>query len=278
MEKTIVNQIYFSPTGNCKNAAGIIGEAMAENLDIEINEIDITRPQAREREIFIPKDQVLLMVMPVYASRLPNKIMPFVRDMIRSDGAKAVIGVTYGNRSFGDGLMELKNLLTEGGFKVVSACALACQHSFATKAGQGRPDRADEEAIREFAARSSLLLKEEYMEKFWEEIHVDGNNPVGPYYQPKGIDGEPTVFLKAKVKTDEVTCDSCGKCVDVCPMGSINREDPKEIMGICIKCHSCVKACPKGAKYFDDPAFLSHKAMLEKNFREPKENRFYYLK
>ena len=30
-----------------------------------------------------------------------------------------------------------------------------------------------------------------------------------------------------------------------------------------------------GAKYFDDPAFLSHVAMLEREFREPKENRVF---
>ena len=36
--------------------------------------------------------------------------------------------------------------------------------------------------------------------------------------------------------------------------------------GICIKCQACIKKCPKKAKYFDDPAFLSHVAMLEQNY------------
>jgi len=49
-------------------------------------------------------------------------------------------------------------------------------------------------------------------------------------------------------------------------MGSISREDPKEVPGICIKCQACVKKCPTNAKYFDDPAFLSHIAMLEQNY------------
>ena len=42
-----------------------------------------------------------------------------------------------------------------------------------------------------------------------------------------------------------------------------------------MKCNRCVKHCPVGAKYFDDPAFLSHVAMLEQNFTEPKENEVY---
>ena len=37
----------------------------------------------------------------------------------------------------------------------------------------------------------------------------------------------------------------------------------------------CVRKCTKHAKYFDDPAFLSHVAMLEQNFTEPKENEVY---
>ena len=48
-----------------------------------------------------------------------------------------------------------------------------------------------------------------------------------------------------------------------------------EVPGTCIKCQCCVRKCTKHAKYFDDPAFLSHVAMLEQNFTEPKENAFF---
>ena len=54
-------------------------------------------------------------------------------------------------------------------------------------------------------------------------------------------------------------------------MGAINPENVAEVPGTCIKCQSCVRKCTHRAKYFDDPAFLSHVAMLEKNFQEPKE-------
>ena len=55
-------------------------------------------------------------------------------------------------------------------------------------------------------------------------------------------------------------------CAALCPMGSISRDDPAEVTGVCIKCHACVRNCPTGAKYFDDEAFLSHKAMLERDY------------
>ncbi len=57
-----------------------------------------------------------------------------------------------------------------------------------------------------------------------------------------------------------------------CPMGAIDLQHVALVPGTCIKCHSCVRRCTKHAKYFDDPAFLSHVAMLERNFTEPKEN------
>ena len=49
-------------------------------------------------------------------------------------------------------------------------------------------------------------------------------------------------------------------------MGSINPENSAEVTRVCIKCQACIKKCPKKAKYFDDPAFLSHVAMLEQNY------------
>ena len=54
--------------------------------------------------------------------------------------------------------------------------------------------------------------------------------------------------------------------------GAIDPEDVYSVPGTCIKCQACVRKCTKHAKYFDDPAFLSHVAMLEQTFTEPKKN------
>lgn len=58
-------------------------------------------------------------------------------------------------------------------------------------------------------------------------------------------------------------------------MGAIDPADVSQVPGLCIKCQSCVRRCTRHAKYFDDPAFLSHVAMLEANFREPKVNEIF---
>ena len=108
-----------------------------------------------------------------------------------------------------------------------------------------------------------------------ERVSINGDAPVAPYYIPLGEDGQPAKFLKAKPQTDLDKCDHCGKCAAVCPMGSIDPKNTDEVPGICIKCQACIKYCPKGAKYFDDPRFLSHKAMLEKNYQRTAESEIF---
>ena len=107
-----------------------------------------------------------------------------------------------------------------------------------------------------------------------EVLQVPGD-AAAAYYVPKGTDGQPAKFLKAKPLTDMKKCTKCGYCVTLCPVASIDPKDVANVPGICIKCQACVRGCPVGAKYFDDPAFLSHVKMLEQNFTERKENSFF---
>ena len=96
-----------------------------------------------------------------------------------------------------------------------------------------------------------------------------------PYYVPKGEDGSPAKFLKAKPLTDLSKCLHCGACAAHCPMGSIDSSDTSNVPGICIKCQACVRGCKQGAKYFEDAAFLSHVRMLEQNFATPEKENLY---
>ncbi|WP_278909212.1 DUF362 domain-containing protein [Faecalicoccus pleomorphus] len=101
-------------------------------------------------------------------------------------------------------------------------------------------------------------------------------DPNAPYYIPKGIDGKPVNFLKAKPVTDTKLCNQCGLCAISCPMQSIDLQDPSQVPGICIKCQHCIQICPEHAKYFNDPDFLSHVQMLETNYTQLKKNQFFF--
>ena len=49
-------------------------------------------------------------------------------------------------------------------------------------------------------------------------------------------------------------------------MGSIDPQNVRNYLGICIKCGACIKKCPHGAKYYDDPGYLYHKTELEEGY------------
>ena len=177
--------------------------------------------------------------------------------------------MTFGNRSYDNALAELCAVLEGDGFHTVAGGAFVGRHAFTDKLAEDRPDWDDRKELKKFA--TAIADKVKNLTENPAPVTVPGD-PEAPYYIPKGTDGEPAKFLKAKPQTDPAKCTNCGTCARLCPMGAIDPEDVYSVPGTCIKCQACVRKCTKHAKYFDDPAFLSHVAMLEHTFTEPKKN------
>ena len=275
--------VFFSPAGSTKTVSERIASHMADFLCVPCESIDFTLPSGRKehsRYDFSPEDLVVLGV-PTYAGRIPNKILPFVQEMFRGNNTPAVSVVTYGNRNFDSSLTELVQEMGNNGFNVFAAGAWVCRHVFSRTIAAGRPDENDFRKMDAFAKESARRLTDAYeglpegAPPMLRTPAIRGGEPVAPYYIPKGEDGQPAKFLKAKPKTDPDKCSRCGICAKVCPMGSVSAVDFTEVQGICIKCQACILQCPEGAKYFDDAAFLSHVRMLEKNFTNPREPEWY---
>ena len=214
---------------------------------------------------------------PTYAGRIPNKALPFVQELFEADGTPAVSVVTYGNRNFDSSLTELVEEMGKNGFRVLAAAAWTCRHVFSPLLAAGRPNEEDHAKMDAFAEECAARVQSAEAAAWAPPVVRDGE-PVAPYYVPKGVDGLPAKFLKAKPLTDMDKCTKCGICAKVCPLGSISFEDFSEVPGICIKCQACVVKCPEGAKYFEDAAFLSHVKMLEQNFTRRSEPECYWSK
>lgn len=269
MKLNKIKAVYYSATGNTKNIVSEVAKNIAKNLEIPFEEYDFTLPQNREEIQSFAEDELVVFGTPVYAGRVPNKLLPAVQTLFKGNGALAVPIVTFGNRSYDNALIELRNELEKNGFHTVAAAAFVSEHAFSTKLASGRPDKEDQMDIHNFV--DQVVRKIEQMIKIPEPIWVRGIEPIPAYYRPLGIDGKPAVFLKAKPKTT-LECTDCKLCALQCPMGSISYENPTVVEGICIKCQACVKACPVNAKYFDDEAFLSHVEMLEHNYTRRAKN------
>lgn len=267
-----VYAVYFSATGNTRKVTTTLANALAVSFDVPLEVRDFTLPAAREETYDFAEGDLVVFGMPTYAGKLPNKLLDFVKSGFHGNGALAVPVVTFGNRSFDNSLAELCACLEGDGFHTIGAGAFACRHAFTDALAEGRPDSDDMAELAKLG--SAVVGRIVRMTEYPAPVTVDGDADA-PYYRPLGLDGEPKVFLKAKPKTDLDKCIHCGVCASLCPMGSINPDDVTEVVGVCIKCHSCVRNCPMGAKYFDDPAFLSHRAMLERDYTRRAEDKIF---
>lgn len=268
-----VKAVFFSPTGNTEKVVSCIAGQLAARLGAPLETLDLTLPQNRRDRHSYGKADLVVFGVPVYAGRVPNKLLPYVQSGFEGNGALALPVAAFGNRSFGDTLTELQSELEGHGFHTAAAAGVVTSHVFSNKLASGRPDADDLTELRAFA--DAVAEKVAGLVSPPAPISVEGNDPVGPYYTPLGADGKPARFLKAKPRTDLAKCTRCGLCARVCPMGSVSEEEPWEVPGVCIKCQACVKKCPTGAKYFDDPAFLSHVSMLEQNYARRVRSRFF---
>ena len=268
--------VYFSGTGTTRRTVERIAGGIASRLNLPAESVDFSRPAVRQETLGFGEKDLVVFGTPVYAGRVPNVLLPFLRERIVGGGALAVPVVLFGNRNYDDALIELRNILAADGMHPIAAGAFVGEHSFSRVLGADRPNAEDEALMDEFAARVAELAAGLDAAPV-KSVAVRGQEPLRPYYTPRDRAGNPINILKVKPKTDLSRCGGCGLCADLCPMGSIDPADVSAVRGICIKCCACVKGCPTGAKFFDDAGYLYHQHELEAQYARPAENEVFYI-
>ncbi|MDR2137833.1 MAG: EFR1 family ferrodoxin [Synergistaceae bacterium] len=254
--------VYFSATGTTKKIVTELAHALAQSLKTPLGDFDFTLPAARTAAPAISAEDLVVFGVPVYAGRVPNVLLKYLAT-IESAGAVALPVSVYGNRDYDDALIELKDILEERGFHVLSAGAFVGEHSFSDVLAKGRPDESDIATVFRFAEQVAEKARRTSDKNAVSTPRVKGApKPYRGYYQPRNADGTPADLRKVKPEVDG-RCNGCLLCARVCPMGSISFDNVREYRGICIKCGACVKKCPQKARYYQDAAYLCHKRELE---------------
>lgn len=222
-----VHQIVFSATGGTRRVCEMLVSGMGA-------ESAVTELCVKADEVCLPvvgEDDLAIVAMPVFAGRVPAVAVERLRK-VKANGARCVVAVVFGNRAYDDALVELQDVATEVGFRVVAAVAAVAEHSIIRKYGAGRPDADDEQELQGFGAE----IMRKVLEGSCAVPQVPGNRPYktpGAVPHPKGRRG----------------CNRCGACAAQCPVGAIPLDNPKAVdTSKCISCMKCVAVCPNGAR------------------------------
>lgn len=222
MSMNIYN-ITFSPTGGTQR----VGDRLCQSLGANCVATDLCVSEGCLIAPCIGADDLAVISMPVYAGRVPAVAVHRLRE-IKSHGARCVIVAVYGNRAYDDALVEMLDVATELGYRVIAAIGAVAEHSIVRKYGAGRPDADD--------ARDLALFAEAIARKLASGSdsvpEVPGNRP---YKTPKACP-QPSAHG---------SCKECGLCAKQCPVGAISVDNPKRVdKDKCISCIRCVKVCP----------------------------------
>ncbi|MGN0213843.1 MAG: 4Fe-4S binding protein [Muribaculaceae bacterium] len=249
-----IHQIIFSPTGGTRRVSEILCQGMGTEsvvTDLCVKATDIQLPN-------INADDLAVIAMPVFAGRVPALAVERLR-MVNPHWAKCVVVAVFGNRAYDDALLEMQDVATEMGFRVIAAVGAVAEHSIIRKYGKGRPDADDEQMLRQFG--SDIMRKAE--EGNFTMPQVPGNRPYkqgGQVPQPKGRRG----------------CNRCGVCARQCPADAIPYADPKTVdTAKCISCMKCVSVCPNGARGIGAMMTFLATQKLKKVCTTRKENELY---
>lgn len=223
-----IHQIMFSPTGGTRRVCEYICEGIDQKpfvTDLCVKEVQIRLPEIHEEDLVI-------IAMPVFAGRVPALAVDRFK-RIQSNHAKCVVVAVYGNRAYDDALLEMQDVATGMGFRVIAAVSAVAEHSIARIYAAGSPDAEDRKELAAFGV--AIINKVEGTDTY-KPLALPGNRP----YRAGNVGPFPTA--------DE-RCNGCGTCQKLCPADAIPTDNLRSVnKETCISCMRCLSVCPTKAR------------------------------
>jgi ferredoxin/menaquinone-dependent protoporphyrinogen IX oxidase len=257
---------YFSPTGTTKSIVQAIARGINQNT---AEQIDITKPNARKKQLQTSENDLLVVAAPVYIGRVPALLSEWLH-AIKADKTPTVCIVVYGNRDYEDALLELKNIMKKSGGIPIACAAFIGEHSFSssdTPIAVSRPDTTDLNYAEMFGRKINETLQSISSLDYISDINVPGNYPYKNSEDLLSVD-----FIATSDK-----CIKCGICAESCPVSAIDFENYSSIdKEKCILCCACIKFCSENARTMKEGIVENIAIHISEIYKERKEPVFFF--
>mgnify|MGYP002515694930 CR=1 FL=1 len=137
-----------------RSITALLDDCSPEDITVECH--DLLREQAAG--IKVDEETVVVIGMPVYVGKIPLPAAEALRK-ISGNGAMTIASVSYGGRSYGNALFELKSLAEDCGFRPIGAGAFLISCMARRGGSHGFATALDGEAMTEFSKAAAAKIR-----------------------------------------------------------------------------------------------------------------------